>query len=496
VDISMKNCSGCHEYLELSRRQFLGAAGAGAVALTVPQWLPRVAFAQDACTDRDVIVTVFLRGAMDGMTLCVPHAENLYYAARPTLRIPRPDDPDPNHCLDLDGFFGFHPAMAPLIPAYQAGRLLIVHACGSQNGTRSHFDAMRFMEVGKPGDNTLFTGWLGRHIATAPPMSPNSVLRAVGIGYGLQQTLQGGPQSLPVPVPSNFNLSGDPSSRAARRAALTDLYNSAADAMQSSALSTQVTIDWLDAVDWGGYVPDGGAVYPTDYFGLSLKSTAALIKADIGVEAVAIDIPGWDTHNAQGVVPGGDMWGLLSTLANGLAAFHLDMFSPTTPKNLTLVVMTEFGRRFLENGSFGTDHGHGSCMLVMGNHVAGGRVLTQWPGLDQGQLFQGRDLAVTIDFRDVLAEIVYDRLRNPNLAAVFPSFTPTFRGVTTTCNGDLNCDASVNTADVSSFVEAVMDPAAYQAAHPSCSVNRADMNLDGAVDGRDISAFVRSVMGQ
>lgn len=493
--MSTHECTGCQEYLELSRRQFLGATGAGAIALTVPEWLPRVAYAQDACTDRDVIVTVFLRGAMDGLTLCVPHAENLYYIARPTLAVPRPDSGDPNRATDLDGFFGFPPAMTPLIPAFQAGHLLIVHACGSQNGSRSHFDAMRFMEIGKPGDNSLFTGWLGRHIASAPPISPNSVLRAIGVGYRLQQSLQGGPQSLPVPVPSNFNLSGAPASQAARRIALTDLYNATTDPLKTSALSTQTTIDWLSTINFGGYTPAGGAVYPDTFFGASLKSTAALIKAEVGVEAVALDIPGWDTHNAQGVAPGGDLWSLLSMLANGLSAFHADMFAGNG-RNLTVVVMTEFGRRLLENGSFGTDHGHGGCMLVMGNHVAGGRVLTQWPGLDAGQLFQGRDLAVTIDFRDILAEIVFDRLRNPNIGTIFPSFTPTFRGVTTTCNGDLNCDNTVNTGDVSSFVEAVMDPEAYQAAHPSCSVTRADVNQDGLIDARDIDAFVRAVLGQ
>jgi hypothetical protein len=273
------------------------------------------------------------------------------------------------------------------------------------------------------------------------------------------------------------------------------MYDITTDPLRTSALSTQTTIDWLNTINFGGYVPAGGAVYPATYFGTSLKSVAALIKAEVGVEAVAIDIPGWDTHNAQGVAPGGDLWGLLTTLADGLAAFHADMFAGNGT-NLTVLVMTEFGRRLLENGSFGTDHGHGSCMLVMGKNIAGGRVLTQWPGLDESQLFQGRDLAVTIDFRDILAEIVLHRLRNPNLGIVFPSYSPTFRGVTSTCGGDLNCSNTVDAADVQPFAEAVLDPAAYQAAHPTCGVNRADMNFDGLIDGRDVNAFIRAVLGQ
>ncbi|HUN82345.1 MAG TPA: DUF1501 domain-containing protein, partial [Phycisphaerae bacterium] len=437
------DCRACTEYMELSRRQFLGVGGAGALALTMPEWLPRVAYAQDACTDRDIIVCVFLRGAMDGLTACCPHADDLYYAARPTLAIPRPDSSDPNRATDLDGYFGFPPPLVPLIPAYQAGHLLLVHACGSTSGSRSHFDAMRFMEIAKPGDNTLFTGWLGRHIATSPPLAPNPVLRAIGIGYGLQQSLQGGNLSLPVPDLDNFELSGDDYTRAARMNTIISMYNATTDPLKTSALSTQQTINFLNAIDFAGYQPGGNATYPNTNFGYSLKSTAALIRADVGVEAVAIDIPGWDTHNYQGVLPGGALWDLLTTLGDGLAAFHADMFSGNG-KNVIVMVMSEFGRRLLENGSFGTDHGHGNCMFIMGKHVNGGRVLTQWPGLAEDQLFQGRDLAVTIDFRDLMAEVVFNRLKNPNLATVFPGYTPTFRGVTLGCPGDLNCDSVVD----------------------------------------------------
>ncbi len=179
-------------------------------------------------------------------------------------------------------------------------------------------------------------------------------------------------------------------------------------------------------------MPSGGAVYPTDTFnfGYSIKSTAALIKADVGVEAIHIDVSGWDTHANQGVTSGGQMFRLMDALGKGVGAFHTDLFS-TGYRDVTLVVVSEFGRVVRENGSRGTDHGHGNCILVMGGSINGGRVLTQWPGLAQNQLYQGQDLNVTIDYRDILAEIVARRLNNEaNLAAVFPGYTATFRGVT------------------------------------------------------------------
>jgi uncharacterized protein (DUF1501 family) len=491
--MSESNCTGCHEYLELSRRQFLGAGGATLVALGAPAWLPRVALAQDDCSSRDIIVSIFLRGASDGMTLCVPHAEGAYYTSRPNIAIAPPDAlADPNRATDLDGFFGLAPAMTPLMDAYNAGHLLFVHACGSTDPSRSHFDAQRFMEVGKPADPLLFTGWLGRHLLSSAPLNPAAILRAVGIGYGLQRTLSGSPLALPIPNLDSFGLSGDPLTSAARRAVITDCYELVADPVKAAALTTQSTIDLLNTIDFANYVPGGGAVYPTGSLGLSLKSTAALIRAEVGVEAIAIDVGGWDTHANQGVIAG-TMATLMGSLSNALAAFHADMFSGNGV-NVTVVVMSEFGRRLLENGALGCDHGHGNAMLVIGNHIAGGRVLANWPGLDPGDLFEGRDLQVTIDFRDILAEIVRHRLGNTDLATVFPGYTPTFRGVTQACKGNLNCDDVLDTADVDPFVSAVLDPAGYQTAFPTCDINRADMNSDGLIDGRDIEGFTNSIL--
>ena len=300
--------------------------------------------------------------------------------------------------------------MASLLPAYQDGKLLFVHATGSMDPSRSHFEAQRFMETGKPGDQSIGTGWLGRHLSTVGAMVPGAPLRGVGISAGLQKSLIGGPDTLPISNLDTFGITGTGSTLNARRAALTDLYNPTPDPLHSAALSTLATIDMLNTINFAGYTPANGAVYPGNG-GLpyAMKTTAALIRAEVGVEAVAIDVGGWDTHDNQGTVAG-SMANLMSTLSQTLAAFYQDVVAGNGP-NVTVVVMSEFGRRLLENGNLGTDHGHGNVMMVLGQCVGGGRVMTQWPGLEPQNLFEGRDLQVTIDYRDILSEIVQDRLR-------------------------------------------------------------------------------------
>ncbi|HEX2836700.1 MAG TPA: DUF1501 domain-containing protein [Phycisphaerales bacterium] len=423
--------SGCSEYQELSRRHFLQAGTGLAAFLAAHAWVPRVAYAKSHRGGaRDVIVSIYLRGAADGLTLCVPYADNAYYSSRPTIAIPRPDTADPNRCTALDARFGLCPAMASLLPAYQDGKLLFVHATGSMDPSRSHFEAQRFMETGKPGDQSIGTGWLGRHLSTVGAMIPGAPLRGVGIAAGLQKALVGGPDTLPISNLDAFGITGPGTTLNARRAALTDLYNPTPDPLHSAALSTLTTIDMLNTINFTGYTPANGAVYPGNSgFPYAMKTTAALIRAEVGVEAVAIDVGSWDTHDNQGTITG-SMANLMSTLSQTLAAFYRDVVAGNGP-NVTVVVMSEFGRRLLENGNLGTDHGHGNVMMVLGQCVGGGRVMTQWPGLEPQNLFEGRDLQVTIDYRDILSEIVQDRLGNNNLASVFPEYTPTMRGVFT-----------------------------------------------------------------
>lgn len=425
---SNDDCQACDEYRELSRREFVSRTTATAVALSVPAWLPRVTYAQAENLDRDVLVSIFLRGGSDGLTLVPPFGEAAYYSLRPTLAIPRPDSGSPTPAISLDGFFGLPTAMAALVPAYQSGQLLIVHATGSTDPSRSHFDAQFFMEVGKPGDKNIVTGWLGRHLASKPPMRADAALRALGFAFGLPKTLAGAPNTLPIPNPASFGLAGNSATRTQRLAFLGNSYLTERDPLKTAALNTQRTINTLSALNIGAYVPAGGAVYPNNGFGTALRSTAALIRADIGLEAVQIDIGGWDTHSAQGPLTGG-MATNMTTLAQSLGAFHADMNASNRMSRLSVVAMSEFGRVARENGSQGTDHGHGNVMFVMGGAVRGGRVLTQWPGLNAGQLYQNQDLQVTIDFRDILAEIVQNRLGNTNLDLVFPTYTPTMRGV-------------------------------------------------------------------
>lgn len=422
---------GCDEYLHLSRRNFLAASGATALAASVPAWLPRVAVAKDyRSSERDVIVSVYLRGASDGLTMLVPYADNNYYTLRPTLNVPRPDAAvDPSlKATDLDGFFGLPPAMLPLLPAYQSGQLLFMHATGSTDPSRSHFDAQRFMEVGKPQDPALGTGWLGRHLASVTPMDANAILRAVGISTGLMRTLVGAPDTLPIPNLDTFNIAGSSTTLAARRDVLEDMFGPVADPVRAAAMTTLQTIDLLNTIDFATYAPSGGAVYPTGSFGTAFRSTAALLKAQVGVEAVAIDLGGWDTHANQGIFTG-TMANLMLQVSQALAAFHADMNNGAVQPSHIVVVMSEFGRRPAQNGSAGSDHGHGNAAIIMGNAVTGGRVLANWPGLAPGQLYQGLDLNVTIDYRDVLAEIVQERLGASDLSYIFPGHTPTFRGV-------------------------------------------------------------------
>ncbi len=419
----------CTEYNELSRRAFITKATASALALSAPAWLPQVTYAQSDSSTRDVIVSIFLRGGADGLTLVPPFGESAYYTLRPTLAIPRPDSTATNRALNLDGFFGLPPAMAALLPAYTAGHLLIVHATGSTDPTRSHFDAQNYMEVGVPGSASLASGWLGRHLASRPPIRADAALRAVGFSFGLPLALAGGPDTLPIPDPANFGLSGSSSTRTARLNWLGAAYGAERDPLKTAALNTQRTITTLSQLNISGYVPAGAAVYPTNNsLATALRSTAALIRADVGIEAVQMDVNGWDTHASQGPLTGG-MATTMRNMAEALAAFHADMVGADRIRRVTLVAMSEFGRVARENASAGTDHGHGNCMFVIGGTTSGGRVLSLWPGLNAGQLYQNQDLQVTIDYRDILSEILQKRLGNDRLSLVFPDFTPTFRGV-------------------------------------------------------------------
>jgi uncharacterized protein (DUF1501 family) len=386
-------------------------------------WMPRLAFAPKNTAPRgDVLVVIFLRGAADVLNMVVPHGEDAYYALRPTLGVPRPDDKGKKkeeRVLDLDGFFGFHPSMTALLDSWASKQLAIIHACGAPDESRSHFKAMELMERGVDDERGPASGWIGRHLATLNTGN-SSPLRAVGMGTRPQRSLSG---SVPVSALrsiTDFHLGGDERALQQMRAALNVVYED--DVLGQDTLSIMDTLETLNPATYYS----SSATYPDSEFGLALKQTAMLIKAEVGLEVSAIDVGGWDTHFAQGSV-NGQMPNLMKDLATGLAAFHADMQDHM--QNLTVVTMSEFGRRASENGSLGTDHGHGSMMMLLGGHVDGGKVHGAWPGLGEGQLMGPGDLAVTTDYRDVLSEVLTKRLNNPATGEIFPNYQPVPLGV-------------------------------------------------------------------
>ena len=418
---------------EAMNRSLSMAAMAGA-QLAWPSWMPRLAFAPANTAPRgDVLVAVFMRGAADGMNIIVPHGEDAYYKARPTLAVARPDDTTADstkRTIDLDGFFGLNPVFAPLLPAFQSGQMLAVHATGSPDPTRSHFVAQDYMERGTPGQTALNSGWLARHLNSLDTGN-NSALRAVGWGTALQTSLRGSVSATAIQSIVNYHLAGRAQAATAMLGALNALYGGDDKSLQSAADQTQGVLDLVKKVDVATYKPDNGVVYDIkNGYAMAFMQTAALIKADVGLEVSAIDIGGWDTHQHQEL----DMAKPLEQLVSGLASFHQDMGD--LMNKTTVVTMSEFGRRLQENASQGTDHGHGGVMFVMGGHVAKKPVISNWPTLAPDKLVNysltaGGDLAVTIDYRDVLSEIITKRLNNPGIDQVFPGYQPTPRGIIT-----------------------------------------------------------------
>jgi uncharacterized protein (DUF1501 family) len=417
--------------MSISRRNFMKAVGGlgvlGVSAGLFPSWMPRLAFAPKAAQaqngDRDILVAIFQRGGMDGLNAVVPFGEGAnYYDRRPSIAIPEPNGSD-FAALDLDGFFGFHPALAPLKEVYDADALTVIHAAGSPDPTRSHFDAMEYMERGTPGDRITGNGWLTRHLTSASWRN-DSPFRAVGMGQMLQGSLRGEVPSLSMRSIADFHLQGRTDQLVNIQRTLAGLYTVEAptDFLTSTAAEVYSTVDLIKQLNVESYQPSNGAQYPDSEYGLGLKQIALLIKANVGLEIACVDIGGWDTHESQGGVDGTFAY-LLGEFAQGLNAFYTDMQDYMS--NITVVSMSEFGRRTTENASGGTDHGHGNCMFVMGGG-ARGQVYSDWPTLADERLNDG-DLAITTDYRDVLSELLTKRILNTSLEQIFPNYTPTMR---------------------------------------------------------------------
>jgi uncharacterized protein (DUF1501 family) len=366
------------------------------------------------------MVCIFLRGGIDGLNAVIPHGDAAYYRLRPTLAIAEPDPGKDSSGIQLDGFFGLHPSLRALKDIWDDRGLAVVHATGSPDPTRSHFDAMDYMERGTPGEKQLASGWLARHLGIAANQN-GSPFRAVGFGTLLPSSLRGYVPAIALRSITDFHLSGNSQGMEVQQFqnAISEMY--AGDpVLGPRADSTFGTVDLLERVVAGNYQPAGGVKYPESSFGQSLKQVAQLIKAEIGLEVATIDHGGWDTHVNQGALQG-EMPDLLSDLAAALSAFYLDLGDMM--KRVTVVAMSEFGRRAKENGGGGTDHGYGNMMFTMGKSINGGKVYGRWPGLSDEALVDAGDLAITTDYRSVLGELVSRHLLNPALDQVFPNFT-------------------------------------------------------------------------
>jgi uncharacterized protein (DUF1501 family) len=405
--------------MTISRRVFVKSSGLALFSLGLdPLFLARAAFASYrpippvTASDRPVLVCLFQRGAVDGLNMVVPHGEPLYYRERPRIAIPAKD------VVDLDGHFGLHPSLAPLKPLWDNKSLAAIHAVGSPDATRSHFDAQDYMESGTPGVKSTAGGWLNRYCEHDREHA-DTPFRAVAFGPQLPRILAGSAPALAIDDLQAFGLRvPQEAARDRLTRAFEELYEGAATGLlASSSQEGFEAIQVLKRVNPAQYRPANGAAYPPGRFGRALLQIAQLIKADVGMEIAFADLGGWDTHVNQGASEG-QLATRLRELGLGLAAFAQDLGERM--RSVVVLTMSEFGRTIRENGNSGTDHGHATAMLALGGPVNGGRVLGRWPGLGPGDRFEGRDIAVTTDFRDLFAEALARHLGARDVRAVFP----------------------------------------------------------------------------
>lgn len=405
-----KSCASYRSALAVSRRGLLASALSW---VAMPSALSQVALGGQP-DQGNAVVVVFLRGGADGLNLLVPHFEDAYYRARPALALAKKD------LIPVDDRFGLNPALAPLRPILEDGRLAFVHACGSGDQTRSHFEAMNTMERGLADQRGEASGWIARHLASTP--GEGRPLRAVALGGVAPDSLSGATQAVSLGSLEDYRLQGSP----AFRAALGQMYAQHRDEISVAGRETLTVLERLNRLDYSAYQPAGSAVYPETGLCQGLRQAAFLLKAGVGVEFACLDIGGWDTHVAQGTTTGW-LTGLLDEVARGLAAFVADL-GPRMERT-TVIVQTEFGRRLHENAGLGTDHGRGGVMWLLGGGVKGGKVYGTWPGLGPDDLEGPGDLRVTTDYRDPVFEVLAKRMGAKSPDAVFPGFRPKPLGI-------------------------------------------------------------------
>jgi len=407
-----------------SRRVFLKNGAFALVSLGfAPSFVARTAYAQGRTAKARQLITIFQRGAVDGLSVIVPFGDHEYYEARPSIAIARPGANSDAGALDLDGFFGLNPRLRPLKPFWDQRSLAIVHACGSPDSTRSHFDAQDYMETATPGVKSTADGWLNRYLrtraaeSTSPtPTSAGSPFRAVALTPQLPRMLQGTAPALAMNQIGQFGIRGGDAPAASFEAQ----YAAAADRiLGGTGRDAFDAMKMLKVADPSKYQPENGADYPRSPFGQALRQIAQLTKADVGLEVAFTDVGGWDTHVNQGSSQG-QLANRLDDFARGIAALVTDLGSRMA--DTVILTMSEFGRAVRENGNRGTDHGHGNAMLAIGGDVRGGKVYGRWPGLSVEQRYERRDLAVTTDFRDVFSEVVVRHMGVRDARPIFPGY--------------------------------------------------------------------------
>ena len=416
----------------MDRRFFLKSSGVGLASFglmaAAPDFLHQFASAahlERGYGKKKVLVTIFQRGAVDGLNMIVPHGDDQYYALRRSIAIPSPGKTE--GAINLDGTFGLHPAMASLEPFWKSKQLGIIHASGSPDNTRSHFDAQDYMESGTPGYKGTRDGWLNRALQ-GTSKKDDSPFRAVAMTQQLPRALYGRSPSIAMTDLADFTVKAGRYTQELKGGFEGIYQQNAKDGLGETGKETFEAVNYLKQANPAQYQPENGAVYPQSPLGRSLLQIAQMIKAGIGLEVAFAEAGGWDTHVNQGG-PRGQLANLLRDFSNSIAAFATDLGKRMD--DVVLLTMSEFGRTARENGSRGTDHGHGNAMLILGNSVKGGAVFGNWKGLRNDQLNEGRDLAVTTDFRDVFAEVANKHLGVRDLNSLFPKYqvnTNNFRG--------------------------------------------------------------------
>lgn len=416
----------------MDRRYFLKSsgitlAGFGLMA-AAPDFLHQFANAQvrkETFGKKKVLVTIFQRGAVDGLNMVVPYADSEYYNLRRTIAIKKPNETD--GAVNLDGFFGLHPSLKPLEKFWQSKQLAVIHSTGSPDNTRSHFDAQDYMESATPGVKSTRDGWLNRVLQTKTDENA-SPFRAVSMTSVLPRSLYGRAPSVSMTNLADFAIKAGVYTKSVQGGFEGIWQENVKDNLSETGAETFQAVNFLKQANPAQYKPENGAVYPNTQLGNSLRQIAQLIKAGVGLEVAFAESNNWDTHFNEGGARG-QMANLLRDFGASIAAFATDLGKRMD--DVVLLTMSEFGRTAKENGTRGTDHGHGNAMFVLGNSVKGGKVYGDWKGLKNDQLNEGRDLAVTTDFRDVFAEVSYKHAGNKDLEKLFPNYaakTSSFRG--------------------------------------------------------------------